>query len=172
MPQDAGPDNTYEVTIRVTEQTPQALYDEVSVQVQVTNVNERPTVAAMLSDQERYLSDGVLRIDLSGAFSDPDGDDLIYGAWSGTPLVATTSVSGEIIEFTSRAEGAATITVTAYDRPAGTTRRLSVQQIFTVTVRAPASISITRVGSRLEQGSSRTFLVNGHNLDPTQGYQV
>ena len=68
-------------------------------------------------------------VDVSGAFSDPDGDALSYRATSDASSVAGVSVSGSNVTVTGEAPGAATITVTATD-PGG----LSATQTFEVTV--------------------------------------
>ena len=68
-------------------------------------------------------------LDVSGAFSDPDGEALSYRATSDASSVAGVSVSGSNVTVTGEAPGAATITVTATD-PGG----LSATQTFEVTV--------------------------------------
>ena len=68
-------------------------------------------------------------VDVSGAFSDPDGEALSYRATSDASSVAGVSVSGSNVTVTGEAPGAATITVTATD-PGG----LSATQTFEVTV--------------------------------------
>ena len=72
-----------------------------------------------------------MTVDVSGAFSDPDGDALRYEAASDASSVATASVSGSDVTVTGEAPGSATITVTATD-PGG----LSAIQTFEVTVDA------------------------------------
>ena len=77
-------------------------------------------------------------VDVSGAFSDPDGDALSYEAASDASSVTTASVSGSSVTVTGEAPGSATITVTATD-PGD----LSATQTFGVTVtpanRAPTA---------------------------------
>ena len=70
-----------------------------------------------------------MTVDVSGAFSDPDGEALSYRATSDASSVAGVSVSGSNVTVTGEAPGAATITVTATD-PGG----LSATQTFEVTV--------------------------------------
>ena len=71
----------------------------------------------------------VYAVDVSDAFSDPDGDSLSYEAVTSDAAVAAVSVSGGVVTVEGVAEGAATVTVTASD-PDG----LSAQQSFRVTV--------------------------------------
>lgn len=72
-----------------------------------------------------------MTVDVSGAFSDPDGDPLSYEATSDASDIATASVSGSDVTVIGEAPGSATVTVTATD-PGG----LSATQTFAVTVEA------------------------------------
>ena len=73
-------------------------------------------------------------VEVSGAFRDPDGDRLTYGASSSRPSVASVAVSGSRVTVTPVSEGMATVTVTATDR--GGSNSTAVQS-FTVTVDRP-----------------------------------
>ncbi|MDE2761244.1 MAG: Ig-like domain-containing protein, partial [Gemmatimonadota bacterium] len=75
-------------------------------------------------------------VDLTGYFSDADGDILSYRATSSHSRVQV-SVSGASVQVTAVAAGTATVTVTATD-PGG----LSAEQEFPVTVpnRAPEAV--------------------------------
>ena len=68
-------------------------------------------------------------VDVAGAFRDPDGDVLAYGATSSAPGVAAVSVSGSVVAVRPASEGTARVTVTAID-PGG----LEARQSFVVTV--------------------------------------
>ena len=71
---------------------------------------------------------------VSGAFRDPDGDALTYGAVSSAPaVVAGVSVVGGTVTTTPVVPGTATVTVTATDVGGSNT---SATQTFTVTVSA------------------------------------
>ena len=90
--------------------------------------NRAPTVSAAIPSQG--VEEGTeVTVDVSGAFSDPDGEALSYRATSDASSVAGVSVSGSNVTVTGEAPGAATITVTATD-PGG----LSATQTFEVTV--------------------------------------
>ena len=54
-------------------------------------------------------------VDVSGHFSDPDGDALEYEASSSAPEVATASVAGSAVTVTGVSAGSAEVTVTARD---------------------------------------------------------
>ena len=71
-------------------------------------------------------------MDVSGNFSDPEGDELTYTAASSDDDIATASLSGAAVTITGVAAGSATVTVTATD-PGG----LSATQTFDVTVPMP-----------------------------------
>ncbi len=72
-------------------------------------------------------------IDVSGSFSDPDGDGLRHTVATSNSEVATVALSGTELSVTGVARGAAAVTVTASD-PGG----LSASQSFAVEVAAPA----------------------------------
>ena len=92
--------------------------------------NRAPTASTTIAGQS--VEEGAqVTVDISGAFSDPDGDALRYGAASDASSVATASVSGSDLKVIGEAPGSATITVTATD-PGG----LSATQTFEVTVEA------------------------------------
>ena len=69
------------------------------------------------------------RVEVLGAFRDPDGDRLSYRATSSASGVASVSVSGSAVVVTPWTDGAATVTVTATD-PGG----LIASQSFPVRV--------------------------------------
>ena len=101
----------------------------------VTGTNRAPQVTASILAQTLVVGDTV-RLDGSAHFSDPDGDDLSYGAASSNASVATAAVTGAnnaMIEIAAVAAGDATVTVSASD-PEG----LSAEQQVTVTVNAAA----------------------------------
>ena len=132
--------STYTVTAQVTdgkdsqgntEQNP-AIDDTIVVTIRVTDENEPPVVDVQIADQALRVGGSSTEIDLPDKFSDPDDDVLRYTAVSSNTGVATESVSGSSLTITPVGEGAATVTVTAYDRPVG---GLSVSQTVTVTVR-------------------------------------
>ena len=101
--------------------------------------NNAPTAAETIPDQNLIVSQTVT-VDISGAFTDPDGDALAFGAESSNGGVATVSISGNELSVTGVAAGTASVTVTASD-PGG----LSVTQSVTTDVAAaePTTISVT-----------------------------
>ena len=131
--------------------------------------NRAPTASTTIADQS--VEEGAQApVDISGAFSDPDGDALRYGAASDASSVATASVSGSDLKVIGEAPGSATITVTATD-PGG----LSANQTFEVTVEAgsggadldalfapPTADEITQVK---EEWDTRTPEVSGVRLE-------
>ena len=92
-------------------------------------VNRPPVTAGVLPPLRIGLNETSATVDVSGAFRDPDGDPLTYGATSSAVQVAAVSVSGGRVMVTPVSAGAATIRVTATD-PGG----LSAAQTFVVTV--------------------------------------
>ena len=114
----------------------------------------------------RRVADGAAAVEVSGAFRDPDGDDLTYGASSSATAVAIVSVSGSQVQVTPISDGTATVTVTATDRGGS---NMSATQQFTVTV--PENAGPEVVGTledkavRLEDGAF-TVDVSGAFRDP------
>ncbi|MCY3699588.1 MAG: hypothetical protein OXH46_08135 [Gemmatimonadetes bacterium] len=86
-----------------------------------------------------------LDVDVSSYFRDPDGDALTYSATSNNTAVVYISVSGPTLTIAGLADGTATVTVTATD-PGGLTATQAVQ-IAAVSLYAPASARLQRVGS-------------------------
>ena len=100
--------------------------------------NRPPEPVGALSPVRIGLNEGTATVDVSGAFRDPDGDRLTYGAMSSAVQVAAVSISGSRVTVTPVSDGAATVRVTATD-PGG----LSAAQTFTVTVGSRATMSFT-----------------------------
>ena len=76
--------------------------------------NRAPTAVNSISDLDLFIGDTV-EIELSGYFSDPDGDMLTYTAETAHANVATVTVSGSSATVAGISQGNATITVTATD---------------------------------------------------------
>ena len=94
-----------------------------------TNRPPAPVVGAL--PNRKLPQNGVVHVDVSPAFVDPDGDALRYTASSTAPNVATAVATGARLTLTAASLGTTAIRVTASD-PAG----LSAAQEFTVTVTA------------------------------------
>ena len=150
-------------TITVTATDPGDLSATQTFGVTVTPANRAPTASAAIPDQS--VEEGTqVTVDVSGAFSDPDGDALSYEAASDASSVTTASVSGSSVTVTGEAPGSATITVTATD-PGD----LSATQTFGVTVtpanRAPTA-SAAIPDQSVEEGTQVTVDVSGAFSDP------
>ena len=77
--------------------------------------NRSPVPVGMLGDRTLRAGGSAGSLSLGGAFRDPEGDALTYGATSSATAVATVSVSGAQVTITPVAAGQATITATATD---------------------------------------------------------
>ena len=97
--------------------------------------NRRPEAVGTLPALTLAVTDGAATVEVSGAFSDADGDALTYGASSSSTSVATVSVSGSTVTVTPLSSGESTVTVTATDATGSNT---SASRSFTVTV--PATV--------------------------------
>jgi len=124
--QGTSPGNT---TVTVTATDPDSLTGQLRFDVVVPN--RPPEVSGTIPDV--YLSPGGSReIFLRAFFSDPDAQELAYGAEFSDPTVATGSVAADILTTTGVGVGTTTGTAAATD-PGG----LSVSQTFPVRVAEP-----------------------------------
>ena len=127
-------------TITVTATDPGSLTATQTFSLTVNPQNNAPTTNGTIPD-ETLVTDGETAqntrdLDVSGYFSDPDGDTLTYTASSSDTGKATVSVSSSTVTLTAVATGTATITVTATD-PGG----LTATQTFSLAVNPPATIT-------------------------------
>ena len=91
------------------------------------DINLPPEVVAPIGFQEMIEGAAAATFNLSGVFSDPDGDPLTFGAESGDPAAATAGIAGSTLTVTPHQRGGAVITVTADDgrnEPVATTFRV------------------------------------------------
>ena len=118
-------------TVTVTATDPDGLFADQAFTVTVPN--RGPVAGEPIEDIELFVGQEA-QVDVSGNFSDPDGDALSYTATTSDPGVATVFVSGSAVLVIGVSEGVDTVTVTATDPG-----KLSAVQTFTVTVpnRAP-----------------------------------
>ena len=123
-----------EATVTVTATDPEGL--EVTQEFAVTVPNRPPLPAGSIAGQTLEVG-GTNTLELSGYFSDPDGDALVYVAAPSDTTVLGVSVSGDAMTVAAIAKGTVTVTVTATD-PEG----LAATQETAVTVpnRAPRAI--------------------------------
>ena len=121
-------------TIQVTATDPGGLSATASFTVTVTSGNLPPEPVGTLPPLAIEADAAAFTVDVAGAFRDPDGDRLTYGASSSRTAVAAVSVSGSRVTVTPRAPGSTTVTVTATDT--GGSNRTATQS-FSVTVLQP-----------------------------------
>ena len=175
-PQDANADNTYVLTVEVSDGK---LKGTRSIRVLVTDVNEAPVVSDRIDDQAMRVEDTV-DITIGTKFEDPDGDVLNYEQTNSNPAAATAEIddNGQLT-LTAVAEGSTTIRITAYDRPKETSGRQSAYQEFDVTVRRfdpPGQVQQPRVTSGYEElevvwsePDSGSAAITGYNIRRTAG---
>ena len=108
----------------------------------VARQNRPPMAAGTLPDRRLELG-GMVDVDVSSAFVDPDiGDVLTYRVSSSAPQVVTVRAEGAQVTLTGLSEGTAAIRATATDRGG-----LSATQSFTVTVEPPRNQPPAAVGT-------------------------
>ena len=82
---------------------------------EATVANTAPAAVGTLSALTLRLVDGAGTVDVAGAFTDVDNDDLTYAATSAVDSVAAAAASGSTVTVTPVSKGVAEITVTASD---------------------------------------------------------
>ena len=122
------PGSAGEATVTVTATDPDSLSATQSIPVTVTRMNTRPQAVGVIEDLRLVEGGPAQELDVSGAFSDPEGDKLEYTAVSSDELVATVEAMEARITIRPISAGRTTISVRATD-PAG----LSATQNFTAT---------------------------------------
>ena len=85
-----------------------------------------------------------MSLEVGGAFTDPDGDDLTFRAASSAPSVAAVALLGSTLTVTPVARGTATVTVTATDAGGA---NATATQTFAVTVTPPPNRPPETVGT-------------------------
>ncbi|MCY3600446.1 MAG: PKD domain-containing protein, partial [Gemmatimonadetes bacterium] len=169
-----GATKSYTFTLEVEDNEGATDTDKVTITVEPDTTttpppNHSPRPKGTIRDRsvERGKSGGV---DVADYFSDPDGDQLTYTAYSSKTTVATVSVTGSRVAFNGIAVGEATITVTASD-PDGE----EAHQKFKVTVTDPPPPPPTNRAPRVESaiparsvesGKTVTVRVSSHFSDP------
>ena len=121
-------------TIQVTATDPGGLSATLSFVVTVSSANLPPQRVGTLPPLTIEADEAAVTVDVAGAFRDPDGDRLTYGASSSRPAVAAVSVSGSRVTVTPLRAGSTAVTVTATET-AGSNR--TATQSFSVTVVQP-----------------------------------
>ncbi|WP_419942363.1 Ig-like domain-containing protein [Candidatus Palauibacter sp.] len=145
--------------VTITARDPDGAEARQSFGVEVPNRGPMPVGA--IEAQTLYLGETVT-VDVSAAFSDPDGDGLTFEAASSDTAVARTTVSGTEVTVEAVERGGASVTVTARDPDGG-----EASQEFEVTVpnRAPAVAGELRAQSLLP-GEAVTVDVAAAFSDP------
>ena len=131
------------ITITATDPTGNALTVDQSFSVTVVP-NQAPAAVGTIPDETLTINTGTAskRIDVSGYFNDPEGDDLTYTSTSANTAVATVNDSGNPVTVAAVGAGDAIITVTATDD--GTPPK-STDATFTITVVEPAECTAVAI---------------------------
>ena len=129
-PGDASGINQYTVVVQATSGTDdRALTADQTITVTVTDANDAPLAVGTIDPVTLTVGEEEQTLDVSGKFSDPDGDDLTYSAQSADTNVAMVGVENTIITIAPGEAGTTTVTVTAFD-----SARLTASQPIDVTV--------------------------------------
>ena len=138
------------ITVTATDET--GLEGKLTLRLTVPN---RAPVAVGRIPGRRMLEGGSGSVDVSGYFTDPDGQQLRYAVSSSDTSIATVAGAGSVFTVGARAAGTASVTVTAMD-PGG----LTASQNFGVIVREP----LARGPQACREGSAGGFPCEGVDL--------
>ncbi len=145
-----------------------SLTDEATVSVTVLPVNDAPAAEGTIPGQMLEEGGAAVELDLSGYFSDVDGDSLIFAAASADPMVVAVALSGSMLTVTPVARGSTTIEAEATDAGG-----LSARQRFSVKVgdRMVKSVLADVLGAmgRGYLASMRATLSRRHGAPPVTG---
>lgn len=112
---------------------------EISVTV-LPQPNRKPILVGSIDAQQLEVGKAAGTVNVSGKFSDPDGDTLSYEVESSNAAIVVASMLNSVVILTPVKGGTVTITVTAED-PGG----LSAEQTFSATVANRAPITIGEI---------------------------
>ena len=129
--------------------------------------NGPPAAVGTLAALRLMPGGGDEEVAVSGAFRDPDGDELTYSATSSNARVATVAASGSTVTVTPLAWGAATIAVTATDADGSNE---STSQTFEVEVvnRGPEAVG-RLTGPDLQVGDGNVTLEVSNSFEDPDG---
>ncbi len=153
--------------ITVTATDPDGLSATQTIAVTVEEQENKPPEPVSVIAPLMLVEGGpTVEVDVSGAFRDPDGDELKFAVESSDDMVATATVSGVLVAIAPVSTGSADITVTATD-PDG----LSAMQTIAVTVQEPENGPPEAVGEiaplmLVEGGPTVEVDVSGAFRDP------
>ncbi len=135
-----------------------------ATQTFTVTVISAPVAVGFIPGQLVEIGGSAATVDLSGYFSDADGDTLTYTATSSDTSKATVSVSSATLTITPVAVGSSLITVTASDGS------YTADQTISVVVDVP-NTAPTTVGSMpdltMNVGESSVFFVDSYFQDTT-----
>ena len=146
-------------TVTVTARDPAG--GEAGQSFEVTVPNRVPAVAEAIGPRTVFLGESAV-VDLSGAFSDPDGDSLTFRASSSDTSVVTAAVAAAALTVQGVSKGTATVTVTARDGHGG---EVAQSMIVTVPNRSPVTTG-SIPAQTLAEGETTTVDVSPYFGDP------
>src|SRR5690606_5061918 len=113
-PTGPAPPADCELAIQVCDSSSPAACDTETATVTITATNDDPTTSG-IADQSNAEGDGPLSVDVTGSFSDPDGDGLTLTTASALPDGLTFNGSAFVGTLSFVSAGTYPITVTAND---------------------------------------------------------
>ena len=152
-----------ETTIMVTATDPEGLSATQTANFTVTAVNQGPVLTDTIPHQDLVVG-GTVTLDVSGTFTDPDGDTLTLTVESEDTTVATASLDGTMLTLVGIDVGTSFVSLTATD-PGG----LSAGQTFAAFVASgnQAPMAVGEIAAQtVKVGDSATVDISGNFSDP------
>ena len=158
-PDDNGADGVYNLTVQATDAAGNATTQAITVNL--TDVNEAPTVTAPIADSSTGVGASMTTINAAAAFTDPDGGTPAFNtlsySLSGGPAGVSIDANTGVISGTPTVAGSYNVTVTASD---GTN---SVNDLFVLDVVNPPALAVTQTLDGVTNLDVTSALVIGFN---------
>ena len=146
---------------------------EYTTTIDVTGVNDAPTVANEIADQPATVGSNFSYAFPANAFSDPDGDTLSYGALTANDLALpswlTFTAGTRTFSGTPQGGDAGTVSVKV---TANDSNEESVSDSFDITVRASANTAPAKVTGVTVTNQTGRLQVNWTVISGADGYRL
>lgn len=158
-PDDAGANRVYDLTVQASDAAGNSTSQAITVNL--TNVNEAPTVTAPTADSSTGVGLSMTSINAAAAFTDPDvgapAFNTLSYSLSGGPAGVSIDVNTGVISGTPTVAGSYNVTVTASD---GTN---SVNDVFVLDVLNPPALNVSQTLDGVTNLDVTSALVIGFN---------
>ncbi|MBI3891684.1 MAG: PKD domain-containing protein [Candidatus Wallbacteria bacterium] len=160
---------TYVFGLTVTSSHSVASTNAASVTVSVA-LNLRPVATAGLRQRVQIVSGDSIRIGLSGAAVDPDGDAIVSYLWTRTggngPRIQLDNAFSSSPAFTATSAGIYIFSLAARDARSGISTNLATQQVEILINNRPAASAGASRRATVQDGQNTDVVLDGGATDP------